>query len=107
MKNNKDGGPAFPMFVSDVIANDIPNISVDISLRDYFAAKAMQSGILRWGGKGDMFDEASITHKTLCKQSYQIADAMLNERIKGSPPLYFHNIYEKDINAKNESNVRR
>lgn len=54
--------------------------STGMSLRDYFAARAMQSGIMRWGGAGDMCDEAGIAHSTLAKQSYLIADAMLAAR---------------------------
>lgn len=66
--NNKNGGPAFP----------IPNLQYDeyfngVSLRDYFAAKAMQ-GLL--ASEAD----AEWNKPALAKFTYNIADAMLAER---------------------------
>ena len=52
--------------------------SVDISLRDYFAAKAMQ-GII------DVYysdQSTSLTDAGVAEHSYRIADAMLEERKK-------------------------
>ena len=76
MSDIKDGGPAFPsMSLTD---SSIPNPACKaggMTLRDYFAAKAMQ---------GFMANTKRPT--TLAKDDanwfYQIADAMLAERVK-------------------------
>ncbi len=63
MSNKDNGGPAFPTetFMTD-----------GMTLRDYFAAKAMQGLLARnAGGEGVVHEKA-----------YQIADAMLKERAK-------------------------
>jgi hypothetical protein len=59
-----DGGPAFPTNLSDD----------GMSLRDYFAAKAMQS-IMADGKQYSGFDE-------IAEYAYEVADAMLAERSK-------------------------
>ena len=73
------GGPAFPV-TSDNYAN---SESAGMTLRDYFAAKAMQSILLEYqnvfedetGGEGDpTFPEL------LAKDAYIMADAMLKVR---------------------------
>ena len=46
-----------------------------MSLRDYFAAKAMQSIILREGRESLVIDEITYT-------AYQYADAMMKTRIE-------------------------
>ena len=46
-------------------------IPENVSLRDYFAAKALQ-GLLAWGGDSSWEDDA--------KNAYQAADAMLKAR---------------------------
>ena len=68
-----DGGAAFP-----VIHPDGSGVQYfGISIRDYFAAKAMQ-GILAgdWEKHGDVFN--------VSVQSYKIADGMLSTRNKES-----------------------
>jgi hypothetical protein len=68
MKNN-DGGPAFPRN-GHPDKNDLP---IDgISLRDYFAAKAMQGLLTNF--KYD-YDENGYA-----QSAYKIADAMLKAR---------------------------
>jgi len=64
MSNQSDGGPAFPYESS---TRD------GMSLRDYFAAKAMQ-GRLAVPGAVDFAYDAEF--------AYQMADAMLAERSK-------------------------
>lgn len=78
MKNKKTGGPAFP----------IPGLQADsdfngMSLRDYFAAKAMQfmvvethENIMEWHFDADDMP----TDEALAKAAYLIADAMLKAR---------------------------
>ena len=70
MNETKNGGPAFPttQYVSGISPT---GHSVGISMRDYFAAKAMQSLIV---AEGDSEDCASF--------AYLIADEMLKAREK-------------------------
>lgn len=72
MTNKDNGGPAFGEFkqVGDVAMRD-----GGISIRDYFAAKAMQGMIASYGylrGEVDVIAESA----------YDCADAMLKERAK-------------------------
>jgi len=65
-----DGGPAFP---TDSEHQSGPHTwhSAGMTLRDYFAAKAMQA----LARSGNYFDATA-------RQAYMIADAMLREREK-------------------------
>ena len=77
----KDGGPAFPLSVATtageghICSGDFAESS-GMTLRDYFAAKAMQ-GLLsgRWGSISNQVGD-------VVKKSYEIADAMVAERDK-------------------------
>jgi hypothetical protein len=72
MSKEKTGGPAFPFEYEDEIAQ---YVSHGMTLRDYFAAKAMQ-GLLAADKINDWTD---------CKcaeYAYEMADAMLKERGK-------------------------
>ena len=60
-----DGGPVFP--------SEIGTTSKGISLRDYFAAKAMQSYLVDK-------DRDSFTFEQWAKAAYFMADAMLHAR---------------------------
>ena len=66
--SNNTGGPAFPC----------PTISIGqhqgMTLRDYFAAAAMQGLLSRIG-----HDKINV-HDVLAQRTYQIADAMLKAR---------------------------
>ena len=65
-----DGGPVFP--------SEIGTISKGITLRDYFAAKAMQSCLSNTKG---MFGVGyKDKNANLAMASYSIADAMLEAR---------------------------
>ena len=62
-----NGGPAFP----------IDSGSYDgITIRDYFAAKAMQSQLVFEGMEG-------CETEKICGMAYEIADAMLKARNQG------------------------
>jgi hypothetical protein len=61
---------AFPMRYSDGTAR---NEGMD--LKDYFAAKAMQALITRWGSTGFNTNE-------MAKSAYEMADAMMKAREK-------------------------
>ena len=63
---NNTGGPAFP-WCGDL--NECPTINLGMTLRDYFAAKAMQ-GILYEG----------LEPVETAKHAYTMADAMLKAR---------------------------
>ena len=72
--SNNTGGPAFPQ--TEPIANEFhPHYGKDrgMTLRDYFAAKAMQSLIAVYN------DDKNIV-KDYAQRAYQIADAMLEVR---------------------------
>jgi len=75
-----NGGPAFGELqqVGDVAMRD-----GGLSIRDYFAAKAL-SGMIAQGGLGFMGWHPSNwdSSKSLAKSAYEIADAMLKERAK-------------------------
>ncbi len=73
----KDGGPAFPVefYVEECAARN----SRGMSLRDYFAAKAM-CGFLANPTTGTADTETLMQLPAI---SYQVADALLAEREKG------------------------
>jgi len=61
------GGPAFPIQVAE------HNVYTGMTLRDYFAAKAMT---------GMLAASENYTTYELCEYAYAVADAMLKERLK-------------------------
>ena len=75
MSNTNTGGPAFP-WCGDL--NDCPTINLGITLRDYFAAKAMQAYL------ADRAWQAEIPHSETARVAYIVADAMLRAR-NGNP----------------------
>jgi hypothetical protein len=74
MTEIKTGGAAFPHAV--MRQNNEVEINNGLTIRDYFAAKAMQ-GFCAHGSSNP------ITQKALAEFSYQMADAMLAERERG------------------------
>jgi hypothetical protein len=69
MQEKYDGGPAFPAMHFDLADNEH-----GMTLRDYFAAAAMQGLLSRVG-----HDKINV-HDVLAQRTYQIADAMLEAR---------------------------
>ena len=71
-----DGGPAFP--VADTIHTDgqVQFGFNGMTLRDYFAAKAMQGDIASMEAHNDPQDAAHH----IAKRAYAVADAMLKAR---------------------------
>ena len=74
--SNENGGPAFP--IPETYSRPIPGgVTIatpghdGMSMRDYFAAKAMQAFITRNG---------IVDLKETAPRCYQVADAMLKER---------------------------
>ena len=66
MSNTNTGGPAFPTHL---------NLTQGMTLRDYFAAKAMQEFLDEVGSQSDQawFDQ-------IAKNAYRMADTMLKAR---------------------------
>lgn len=77
MKDIRDGGPAFPFGQTDSMSGQLVNGwgSQGMTLRDYFAAKAMQ------GMVSCEFGEA-FRPDNWAEYAYKMADAMLKEREK-------------------------
>ena len=68
----KDGGPAFPFILQ---GPRIEGDSQGMSLRDYFAAKAMHAML-----NNDIRREQMATCPNVAKDAYRMANAMLAER---------------------------
>ena len=83
MKKINNGGPAFPKPMGGHTYSDgsyeIDNPNNGMSLRDYFAAKAMQAIIM-----SEQYEKADdpIFKKLLCLEALEYADAMLKARDK-------------------------
>jgi len=83
MMSKKDGGPAFPntVKITDEIFSDLRGMT----LRDYFAAKAMQGiyacPVQLYRADGTPLPDI-ITSADIAKMAYEEADAMLAEREK-------------------------
>jgi len=85
-ENKNDGGPAFPHIDYEITD---PHPSKGMSLRDYFAAKAMQ-GIISNLSNQPAMGTYTIGSKDLditpdggtARDAYLAADAMLKERSK-------------------------
>lgn len=67
MNNKNTGGPAFP--VLHWISGESTGAEEGMTLRDYFAAKAMQAMAQKYSHEGDV-----------SRNAYKIADAMLKAR---------------------------
>ena len=65
------GGPAFPVFHQNEITGYIPPESAGMTMRDYFAAQAVQ---------GLLASEVNAPLKVFAIRAYAIADAMLEAR---------------------------
>ena len=81
MSNTHTGGPAFPGF--DYIDQHGKKNPEGMTLRDYFAAKAMQ-GLMAGRWKADMhgipYDAYRADADEWAKSAYHFADAMLKAR---------------------------
>lgn len=67
MNEQDNGGPAFPVFPETSAGH--ASAFQGMTLRDYFAAKAMQGLCERYGHDSD-----------IARNSYELADAMLRAR---------------------------
>lgn len=76
MKN--DGGSAFPRISDEWVEHQR-----GMSLRDYFAAKAMQSIINNYKTRSDsekFIEDREFFYDIIAEESYKLADAMLKAR---------------------------
>lgn len=71
MSNTKTGGPAFPLVAENRILHD------GMTLRDYFAAKAMQGYMV---GLKPAQDIGPDMQDRIAEGMYSMADAMLKAR---------------------------
>lgn len=76
MENCKDGGPAFPV--------TYPAVERGLSLRDWFAGKALQSLVVC--NLASMLkacnNDINEAREVIVHSAYKLADAMLEEREK-------------------------
>ena len=83
MSNTNTGGPAFPQTEVDRDGVTVTQHS-GMTLRDYFAAKAMQSiyaANVEWEPTGTPMDEESLqVLADVAQDAYKMADAMLKAR---------------------------
>lgn len=79
MNNQPNGGPAFPKAGLDPWGA-AKSVETGMTLRDYFAAKAMQ-GMVAAGGTVDLDGEYPFQKRA--KTAYLIADAMIAARGEG------------------------
>lgn len=80
-----DGGPAFPQAVPPGVigAGCGPHVEWGMTLRDYFAAKAMQ-GLCAYHGTngGSAAGPVQSSPQVVANRAYEIADAMIAARGK-------------------------
>lgn len=74
-----DGGPAFPSVIPEQPGIMAGAYIEGMTLRDYFAAKAMQQILPLLSDNGRYLD--SMKHE-IANQAYQMSDAMLAEKNK-------------------------
>ena len=72
-----NGGPAFPLVELERTTGDVCDQHFGLSVRDYFAAKAMQVILTK-----DGLCIAGHSHEGVAQDSYMMADAMLAARAK-------------------------
>jgi hypothetical protein len=82
--NKETGGPAFPVADPFIAMNpkteaEAKRLQGGMTMRDYFAAKAMQAVITDWLNTGDIFQDAEIP-EVIARDCYLVADAMIKER---------------------------
>lgn len=82
MNLKETGGPAFPS--EHELSSGVTLKAAGLSIRDYFAAKALQGQMQREKDFGKTVREQGFAKYAahLAETSYQMADAMLAERSK-------------------------
>jgi hypothetical protein len=82
MDKVNDGGPAFPIPLAPGELYTETGSGCGMTLRDYFAAKAMQAILPNWAGLAEHHDEAFGKDVAGCMyrvavSAYEVADAMI------------------------------
>ena len=72
MSDKETGGPAFP-----VVGETLSIKAKGMTLRDYFAAKAMQAAIINFDQHSTEIEEVELW---IGQYAYTVADAMLEAR---------------------------
>jgi hypothetical protein len=93
MRPFDDGGPAFPQTVAEIrgIATNSAEFGMPgMSLRDYFASKAMQAifggvGAQQVANRDLRYDETNWA-EVVALNAYEMADAMLKVRVQQPEP---------------------
>jgi len=81
MSEKRDSRPAFPVH-PDILGASIHEDWRGMTMRDYFAAKAMQ-GLLATGEADEILRTTDMDWtEAIADSSYAMADAMLRERAK-------------------------
>lgn len=78
MSNTNTGGPAFPTENARQTGSSTWHYE-GMTLRDYFAAKAMPTVIADWLKTGDIHPDPEIV-EVIARDCYAVADAMLKAR---------------------------
>ena len=82
MSNAYTGGPAFPLS-EDLLRHPDPRHVMGMTLRDYFAAKAMQGMLANGDWVTNMTNATGKeADEVVGIAAYEVADAMLRERAK-------------------------
>jgi hypothetical protein len=82
MSKIKTGGPAYPLAVEtgpDFYGRKSHKVEQGMTLRDYFAAKAM-SALQQRGFQMFEKNEEDLPDKSIAREAYALADAMLAAR---------------------------
>lgn len=80
MSDIKNGGPAFPIPLNPGSSYQGHAECDGMTMRDYFAAKAMQGVLSNFNGNVGVGNDETSSGVSAC--AYAIADAMLKEREK-------------------------
>ena len=76
--NKENGGPAFPLCVE--VGENI-HLNLGMTLRDYFAAKALQGFIAYMGCEAEATNRlGGPNNEVIARNAYNYADAMLKAR---------------------------
>jgi hypothetical protein len=88
MSKHSDGGHAFPVVELDRVTGGVCDQHFGMSLRDYFAAKAMHAmASFDVQFKADAIDdETNRVYSSLAEHAYLMADAMLAARAAPQEP---------------------
>lgn len=80
MSDVNHGGAAFPVPLGEGQRYKAGVTGVGMTLRDYFAAKAVQSQLTAFWA---METHHGWSHEEIAQEAYRMADAMITERNKG------------------------